>query len=148
MALITVNWNPDSRTLRRFGLACLVAFGAGGTWVLLRGNIFSVSLATSTSQALATVLWGIAGAAALLAAVRPAALRWLYLALTMITLPIGFVISHVVMGAMYYLVFTPVALVFRLVGRDPLDRKIDPQASSYWLARRQTTDMERYFRQS
>ena len=46
--------------------------------------------------------------------------------------PIGWVVSHLALGIIYYGIFTPVALVFRLMGRDPLNRRLDRQASTYW----------------
>jgi hypothetical protein len=42
---------------------------------------------------------------------------------------------------------TPVALFFRLTGRDPLRRQLDPSAPSYWTAKEQPQDMRRYLRQ-
>jgi len=46
-----------------------------------------------------------------------------------------------------YLVFTPVGLLLRLLGRDPLERGFDRAAPSYWTARRRADTMDRYFRQ-
>ena len=147
MALLTVNWKPDRRTLRRFGLVALVAFGALGAWVFFREHFFALALSPSAARAIGVALWCVAGASGVLAAVAPQALRWLYAGLTLVTLPIGLVISHIVMAALYYLVFTPTALVFRLIGRDALHRKADPSAKSYWQPRKQAEDVRRYFRQ-
>jgi hypothetical protein len=38
-------------------------------------------------------------------------------------------------------------LIFRLIGRDALCRKFDPEAPTYWLPHRQTKKVERYFQQ-
>jgi hypothetical protein len=44
-------------------------------------------------------------------------------------------------------VFTPIGLFFRLIGRDPLHRRFQPEADTYWVGRRPATDVRRYFRQ-
>ena len=36
----------------------------------------------------------------------------------------------------FYLVFAPVGIVLRILGKDPLMRRIDPKAESYWLKRK------------
>ena len=82
-----------------------------------------------------------------LSAVAPAANRPLYVAMIVLTYPIGFVVSHVILGAIFYGMITPIGLVFRLVGRDALRRKFEPDAKSYWVAHREPGSVERYFRQ-
>ena len=42
---------------------------------------------------------------------------------------------------------TPIGLVMRAFGWDPMQRKLDPQATTYWLPRQQVTDVKRYYRQ-
>ncbi len=48
---------------------------------------------------------------------------------------INLVLTTIVLGLMYYGVFTPVALFFRAVGKDHLDQRIDSGAESYWIRR-------------
>jgi hypothetical protein len=45
------------------------------------------------------------------------------------------VVSPVVMGVIFFAVFTPVALVMRLARRDALARRFEPSAPSYWKRR-------------
>ena len=45
------------------------------------------------------------------------------------------VVSPIILGIIYFAVFTPVALVFKLRGRDVLYRKFEPSQPSYWLHR-------------
>lgn len=58
----------------------------------------------------------------------------------------GFFISHVVLFIGYYLMVTPLALVMRLTGRDPLAMK--PGQRPGWRAHSGKTDRRRYFRLS
>lgn len=47
----------------------------------------------------------------------------------------GFVMSRIIMTLLYVVVFTLVGLVIRLLGKDPLNQKLDHQAKSYWRNR-------------
>jgi len=61
--------------------------------------------------------------------------RLLYVAVMTATLPIGYVLSHIVLGVVFYGLLTPIGLAMRAVGLDPMHRKIDRSAKSYWIAR-------------
>ena len=43
--------------------------------------------------------------------------------------------NPVIMGLMFFLIITPMALAMRLAGKDPLHRKMDADAGSYWIPR-------------
>jgi len=49
----------------------------------------------------------------------------------------GGIVSRVMLSILFYLVFTPVAAVLRLMGKDLLNKKIDRAASSYWIERKE-----------
>ena len=147
MALMEVNWKPEQQALRGFGWISLAAFAALGAWIYFRHTIFGFGLSEAAAARTAYALWALSAACGLLAAVAPALLRPLYIGLSAVTLPIGFVVSHVVMALLFYGVFTPVALLFRLIGRDSLCRRFDPAAESYWVKRDATPDVNRYYRQ-
>ncbi len=70
-----------------------------------------------------------------LALLRPSLLKWPMSIWLFITHKISLVVNFVLLGVMFYVVVTPVALFFRLVGRDPLKRKLDFTAPSYWVER-------------
>jgi hypothetical protein len=126
---------------------CLVVFAAVGTWVFFRHSILFFAIGEPAARTTAIVLWGAAALCLVLSRVAPVALRPLWVTLIAITFPIGFVVSHVVLGVVYYTVFTPVGLLFRLIGRDPLERRFEAARTSYWVARKPVTDVKRYFRQ-
>ncbi len=54
--------------------------------------------------------------------------RWLSLQLFRIVNPI-------LMGVIFFCVLTPLAIIMRRVGRDPLRLRFEPDKRSYWLAR-------------
>jgi hypothetical protein len=45
------------------------------------------------------------------------------------------IISPVVMALLFYVTVTPNALLMRLLGKDPLRLRSDPDAASYWINR-------------
>jgi hypothetical protein len=138
MSLIEINWNPDKKELRKFGLIALVVLGVAG--IVLR-FLFGVTSVAALLVALAGLCIFIIS----LASARAA--RLVYLGLTFAGLPIGFVVSIVLMAVFYFLILTPVGLVFKIIGRDVLERKFEPDSSTYWSPRRQNSDRERYFHQ-
>ena len=46
------------------------------------------------------------------------------------------IVNPVVLGVLFYGVVTPTALLMRLMGKDPLNRRFEPSADSYWIQRR------------
>jgi hypothetical protein len=94
-----------------------------------------------------TGVWVVGGAITLLYLTVPAARRRLFVAAARLTHPIGWVVSHLVLVLVFALVVTPIALLLRLLGRDPLARRADPRLPTYWVDRRPTTDVRGYFRQ-
>jgi Saxitoxin biosynthesis operon protein SxtJ len=82
-------------------------------------------------------LWalGVAAVFAGLALMWPAALAplnrlWLKLGLVLYK-----VVNPIVLGLLFYLTVTPIALLMRVLGKDPLRLRRDPNAASYWLER-------------
>ena len=69
------------------------------------------------------------------------------LGLTILAYPIGFVLSYVIMGFLFFGMITPLGLFFRLVGKDPLNRRFDSAAETYWSEPRPRRSKESYFRQ-
>ncbi len=49
---------------------------------------------------------------------------------------IGFVISRSVLFVLFFGIFTPIGIFFRIIGRDSLMRRYDTNAKSYFIARK------------
>lgn len=81
------------------------------------------------------VLMWIGIALVVLGTVAPVILRPIFLLWMTLAVALGFVMTRVILSLFYYLVLTPVGLVFRLIGRDALHRKLDRQGESYWIAK-------------
>jgi hypothetical protein len=107
---------------------------------------FGITLAAVLLLVAAARLWsGAAGAlywlaaAALVLTIAALTPQWLA-PFNRLWLRLGLVlyrfVNPVVMGAVFFLVVTPTALLMRLFGKRPLRLAADPAATSYWLERR------------
>ncbi len=137
MAMISINLNPSRREMRWFGLLVLLFFGLIGGLVLWRAQSLTVSV----------TLWSIGAAmCAMYYAIRPLR-RPIYRGWMYAVYPIGWVISHTVLALTYYLVLTPIGLLMRGLGRDPMERRLDRSAKTYWVPYNPHGEATRYFRQ-
>lgn len=140
--MVALDWKPDNRKLSQFGWISLIGFGLIGAFVGWKFGFFA-----EQKWLVPGIFWGIGGLSAILALIFPAGLRPLYWVLMGISAVIGPIISTTVLLVIFLLIFTPVALFFRLVGRDALHRKLEPEAESYWIDAKPMPEAKRYFRQ-
>ena len=71
----------------------------------------------------------------LVAILAPRVLRPLNRLWTKIGLVLGKIVNPIVMSVVFLLVVTPLALVFRALGKDLLRQRAAPDATTYWLPR-------------
>jgi hypothetical protein len=139
MSMIPIDRHPSARTLRQFGLIWLgfvTVLGGIAWWKDLHG--------------VAAVLWVLAVVVPVIGWWQLRFMRLVFLGMSYLAWPIGMVVSHVLLAAVYYLVLTPIGLVLRVVGYDPMHRRFDPEAPSYWVERdtgNEASSPKRYFRQ-
>jgi hypothetical protein len=110
---------------RQFGLVIAAVMLLVALWPLLGAEAPRYWLAA------------LAGAMAALGLVAPHVLHPLNLLWHRFGLLLGRVIAPLVMGAVFFVGITPIALLFRLRGKDLLERRPDPAAGSYWIVRDQ-----------
>ncbi|OFX10648.1 MAG: hypothetical protein A2516_05335 [Alphaproteobacteria bacterium RIFOXYD12_FULL_60_8] len=108
---------------RSFGAVFAVVFLLIGLWPLTDGEavrVWALGVATGVL------------AAALLAphTLRPFNRIWFKFGLLL-----NKIVSPVVMGLLYYVTVTPLGVMMRLSGKDPLRLKKEPEAVSYWIVR-------------
>jgi len=59
---------------------------------------------------------------------------------------LGFIVSPIVMGIVYFLVVTPIGLFMRLLGKDLLKKDKVKNVSTYWIKRdKQKSTMKKQF---
>jgi len=96
--------HPTPRVLRQFGagLVCL---------------LLVLAYTLRASAGLTGLALGLAALAGALAAAVPSVLRWPFVAVSLVTYPLGLVLQRVLLAAGFFLVFTPFALGLRAVRR-------------------------------
>jgi hypothetical protein len=146
MKMIDLDLHPDRKRLRQFGIIALIAFGLLGAWARWKGHLAGIDLGDA-ADTVSTVLWCVAGLSGLFSLLWPPANRALYVLLILVAFPIGTVVSYVLMAFLFYVVITPVGLWFKIVRRDALHRRFEPDLGSYWVDHRPPQSNERYFKQ-
>ncbi len=108
---------------RSFGLVFAIVFASIALWPLTQGGVFRV--------------WAIVVALTFLALgyMRPAVLGLLNAAWFRLALLLSAVVTPIVIAVLYVATFLPMSLFLRLVGRDLLGLRQEPDRTSYWLIR-------------
>jgi hypothetical protein len=143
--LVKMTWSPSERQLRQFGVCALVAMPLLGWLVLGRSNPATWDSSQAAVFGMFSTLGLIGGA---LGWLHPKGLRLAFVAASLATIPVGMVVGELMLLIVYFGIFTPVAALFRLIGRDALQRRFDPAAPSYWTPKAQAVNAQQYFRQS
>ena len=121
---------------RKFGLTVGTAFLVFGGVALWRGRELPAQL-----------LWGLSVLLILGAVLLPAKLKLVERAWMAMALQISRVMTPIVMGIVYFLVLTPIALVIRSAKGNPLVHRSD--ATGYWFTKGggqdEKSDMRRQF---
>lgn len=117
---------PTDRNLRNFGLLFGFAFLALACFFAFRNSEH---------------FWWfvVPGAFFLLAGVflRPV-LRPIYIGWMSFALILAWINTRVILGLTFFLLFTPIGIVSRILGKDLLNQRIDKRAQTYWLRREQS----------
>lgn len=142
MPLIEFNRDPSPREVRQFARVWLPAICLALA-LLATLRLGSVPAMVLAAVGLASILLGMA---------RPGWLGPVHIAWMAAAYPIGWLLAHLLLAAIYFLLITPIGLILRLARRDPLARRFDRETQSYWTPRAdrmppEHTDRERYFRQ-
>lgn len=119
-----VNQTMKKRPFRRereFGLVVGGVLVLLSSWWLYRGKLASVSQITLP----------LGGSLFLLGLLWPKALIWPNRAWMLLAEGMSFVMTRIILGIVFFLIMTPIGVVKRLSGWDPLDRR-SGRRSSYW----------------
>ncbi len=132
--------NPQatSRTLREFAGLCVLFFGGIACWQWF-GREHAGAALVNGILALGLGMLGL---------LRPQALRPLFVGWMALAAPIGWAVSHVILAVLFYGLFTPIHLIFKLVGQDPLFRRFPTEQETCWTRKEAAPGIQSYFRQS
>ncbi len=132
---MTERISSTPKEVRNFGILFTIVFLALAAFAAYKGNHAWPWLL------LAACFFLISGLI-LHAILRPMYIGWMRFAFVL-----GWINTRVILGIFFYLILTPVGLIMRLFRRDPLHRKFDRKAATYWIKRAPTEfNRERYER--
>jgi len=117
------NIKSEKKDLRNFGLTIGIALG------LLAGLLWWKEKDTYSIFAI------IASAFILLGLILPSVLKPLQKAWMMLAVIMGWIMTRIILGILFYLVFTAIGGIGRLLGKQFLDLTIDHTIKSYWIKR-------------
>ena len=123
----------DKKSLKKFGEKSAIGFLIiGAILFLLRKELYIYSLIA-------------AGFFELLALTFPKALKYISIASFKIAEPISWVASRIIFSIFFFLIVTPIGIIMRLTGKDPLSRKIEKEANTYWLLKEEKEYDQKHF---
>ncbi len=140
---------PDRRMLRQFAWASLFLLPAVGFFLAWRHGlptpwalaIGGVGVLVALAQIGAFFVSEALGALLEKAITKP-----VFQGLMIVAYPIGLVVSTVLIAAIFYVVITPIGLVFRVIGRDVMGKRLDKSKASYWHVRGAPRPATSYFK--
>ncbi len=112
------------KDLRQFGIVLGLILGAFGLIHFLKGHVNAYPW-----------FWGVGAGALVLGVLVPRALKPVFIVFTKVAHGIGWFNTRVILILVYYLLVMPIGLIMRVFKKDPLDRRIDKEAGSYWVKR-------------
>ena len=111
----------NKKSLREFGIVTgaivAVLFGLLLPWLL--------------SKAYPLWPWYVLAVLAGVAVILPMALKPVYKVWMRFGLVMGWINTRIILGIVFYFMFTPIALILKLLGKDPMHRKLDAKLQSY-----------------
>ena len=136
--MIAIQWNPSTKQLRQFA----------GIWFPAFCGLVGWSIGQKTGHwSEVEIGWVLAGLLSVGGLILPALMRPIFVGLILLTFPIGWVVSHLLLGVIFYGLVTPIGYILRISGHDPLQLK-KPGGNSIWKTPVVKTDATRYLRQS
>lgn len=125
------------RQLRSFGITLGIAF------LIVAGVLYWRDIPG------VAVVAGIGGLLFITGLIVPGLLRPLYKPWMALALVLGFIMTRVLLTAIFVFLFIPIGLLMQLFGKDPLRRKLDPDAETYWISKEYDAEaperLERYY---
>lgn len=128
----------ENKDIRTFGIGLTIILLTVGSYHVYRGHYTVIT----------TGLYAAAGITLFLSLFATLVFRPVYKVLTAVGYRVGMINTKILLGIVFYLFITPVAFIFKIAGRDPLDRKMEENRDSYWTLRKQSSaDKKRHERQ-
>lgn len=138
-----VDWNPNVTARRSFAKSLVIGFPLVALLALV---ILRVKSGQWESR-VPLLIFGCGAGLGIIFWIIPQVAKPFYIVWYVLACCIGFVVGNLLFGGVYYVLVTGLGLGMKLVGRDPLCRRVDRNARTYWLDMEQPKDKKRYFNQ-
>ena len=115
----------NKKQLRQFGLMVGCILVLIGLWKLYQGK----------HETMRIILWSVGGSLIITGAIVSTVLTpvyWLWMKLAHL---LGWVNTRLLLGIIFFVIITPMAIVMKILGRDALNRKTNKDTDSYWIPR-------------
>jgi hypothetical protein len=134
---IRATWRePTSRDLNILAALFIVLPGVIGGFMLWKGSPNGW-------------IWITVGGVLGISRIIPPLFRAIYRIWISFSIILGYFVSRILLTIIFFIIITPMGLIMRIVGKDPMERKLDPNAATYWSPKEQEKDtsVERYEKQ-
>lgn len=108
---------------KSFGLLFTTVFAIVAAWIAWNGGALWIYFA------------GVSCIFLLLSLIRPRTLHPLNILWMRFGALLNMIVSPIILGVIFFGLLAPIAIFFKLRGRDPLHRKFDRGLASYWVKR-------------
>jgi hypothetical protein len=115
-----VDVEPTSRDLWILAVVFLVVLSAIGAYSLFISGKWTGKI------------WMGAGVVLFFCRFIPPLFRLIYKFWIRLAIVLGYFVSRILLTIVFFLVVTPTGLIRRLMGKDPMKKKLDPKAGGYW----------------
>ena len=139
-----INWKPARADLRKFawsliiGFPCIALVFFFAKWIKTHGM---------PDPHFFLLLGGIGAAVGFVCLAVPITARPLYYVWYALAAAMGLVMANLIFTIIFFALFTPAALVLRLLGRDALNLKWKRSSASHWQDAPPMRPAAQYFRQ-
>lgn len=111
----------DKKTLREFGIV---------TGAIVAG-LFGLLLPWLLDRSYPLWPWYVLVIMASVGVIMPMALSPVYKVWMRFGLVMGWINTRLILGLIFYILFTPIAVLLKVLGKDPMHRKLDHEVQSY-----------------
>jgi len=115
--------NASPKEVRKFGITFSILSVGLVVFLLYRGNDLWMLFVGSAIFFLLTGLFAYA-------ILKPVYVGWMTFAFAL-----GWVNARIILGVVFYLIFTPIGLILRLFRKDLLNLRFNKSATTYWTKR-------------
>jgi len=122
--------NTDKKQIRTFG------FGLA-TILCILPTIHLLLKDEGTGYTTPLIFYSIAGLVFILSTFIPITLKPIYIPIMFFAHCLGWINTRLLLGVLFYFLFTPISLFFKIIRRDILDRKFEPDKKTYWFSKTQ-----------